>query len=96
MVSERSLGNRRTDHWDIIVPKDLQPGRYMIRHEIIMLELAPVQFYPNCAHLEVTGSGSLVPSDEYLVQFPGAYQLSDPGIAISGKVRGDKTTKVRI
>ncbi|KAF1972066.1 glycoside hydrolase [Bimuria novae-zelandiae CBS 107.79] len=64
-----------TDHWDIVVPKDLKPGRYMIRHEIIMLELDPIQFYPHCAALEVSGEGELVPSEEFLVQFPGEYVL---------------------
>jgi len=68
--------NRRTDHWDIVVPENLKPGRYMIRHEVIMIELSPVQFYPNCAQLEVTGSGSSFPGQEFLVQFPGAYSLS--------------------
>lgn len=83
-----------TDHWDVVVPTSLKPGRYMIRHEIIMISLNPVQFYPNCAALEVTGGGEAVPTDDYLVQFPGAYSLSDPGIAISGKTQGDTTTKV--
>ncbi|KAF2712316.1 lytic polysaccharide monooxygenase [Pleomassaria siparia CBS 279.74] len=84
--------NRRTDHWDVVVPVGLKPGRYMVRHEIINLQLSPVQFYPNCAQLEVSGSGSSVPSEEYLVKFPGAYSMSDPGIAISGKVSGDNVT----
>ncbi|PVI00439.1 lytic polysaccharide monooxygenase [Periconia macrospinosa] len=84
---------RRTDHWDVVIPKTLKPGRYMIRHEIINLALSPVQFYPNCAALEVTGDGEAVPSAEFLVKFPGAYSLSDPGIAISGHISGDKTTK---
>ncbi|KAH9897319.1 glycoside hydrolase [Xylariomycetidae sp. FL2044] len=85
--------NQITDHWDVVVPAALKPGRYMIRHEIIMLELDPVQFYPNCAHLEVGGAGTAEPPAEYLVRFPGGYQLSDPGIAISGKLTGDLTTK---
>lgn len=68
--------SQKTDHWDVVVPKNLKPGRYMIRHEIIMIELSPVQFYPNCAHLEISGSGLSVPSEEFLVQFPGAYSLS--------------------
>ncbi|KAL5454613.1 hypothetical protein PMIN06_004915 [Paraphaeosphaeria minitans] len=85
--------NRRTEYWNVTVPAGLKSGRYLIRHEIIMLELNPVQFYPNCAHLEIRGEGASVPSDEFLVTFPGAYSLSDPGIAISGKVRSDKTTK---
>ncbi|KAJ4300815.1 hypothetical protein N0V90_002903 [Kalmusia sp. IMI 367209] len=68
--------NRRTEYWNVTVPKNLKPGKYMIRHEIIMLELSPIQFYPNCAHLEVAGDGLGVPSGDYLVQFPGAYKLS--------------------
>ncbi|KAF2635628.1 glycoside hydrolase [Massarina eburnea CBS 473.64] len=85
--------NRRTDHWDITVPKTLKPGRYLVRHEIVNLELSPIQFYPNCAALEISGTGASVPTAEYLVKFPGAYALTDPGIAISGNVRNDKTTK---
>ncbi|KAF1955159.1 glycoside hydrolase [Byssothecium circinans] len=85
--------NRRTDHWDIVLPKTLKPGRYLVRHEIIMHELDLVQFYPNCAALEITGEGESVPGKEFLVKFPGAYSLSDPGIAISGHVRGDLVTK---
>jgi hypothetical protein len=68
--------NRNTDHWDIVVPKGLKPGKYMVRHEIINLELAPVQFYPNCAHLDVVGEGASVPGEEYLVQFPGGYSMT--------------------
>jgi hypothetical protein len=48
----------------------------MVRHEIMNLELAPVQFYPNCAHLEVVGDGVGVPEEEFLVRFPGAYAMS--------------------
>ncbi|PSN69689.1 glycoside hydrolase [Corynespora cassiicola Philippines] len=88
--------SRRADHWDVTIPRNLKPGKYMIRHEIIMIELSPVQFYPNCAHLEISGPGSLVPGEDFLVKFPGAYSMSDPGIAIAGKVLQDKTTKVRL
>lgn len=68
--------NQKTDHWDIVVPKSLKPGKYMVRHEIINLELSPVQFYPNCAQLEVAGEGTSVPGEEFLVQFPGGYSMS--------------------
>ncbi|KAK2611901.1 hypothetical protein N8I77_005218 [Diaporthe amygdali] len=84
--------NQITDHWDVVVPASLKPGKYMIRHEIINLALDPVQFYPDCAQLDVRGSGVGVPSAEYLVKFPGGYSVTDPGIAISGKVYGDTTT----
>ncbi|KAK7996593.1 hypothetical protein PG989_004633 [Apiospora arundinis] len=85
--------NQVTDHWDVVVPATLKPGKYLIRHEIINLELAPVQFYPDCAQLEVSGSGSSVPTAEYLVKFPGGYSVTDPGIAIAGRVTNDMTTK---
>ncbi|KAF1947550.1 glycoside hydrolase [Clathrospora elynae] len=85
--------NTRTDYWDVVVPLGLKPGKYMVRHEIINLELAPVLFYPNCAQLEVQGEGESFPADNFLVKFPGAYSTSDPGIAISGKVKQDKFTK---
>ncbi|KAK8867512.1 glycoside hydrolase family 61 protein [Apiospora arundinis] len=85
--------NQVTDHWDVVVPATLKPGKYLIRHEIINLELAPVQFYPDCAQLEVSGSGSSVPTAEYLVKFPGGYSVTDPGIAIAGRVTNDMVTK---
>jgi hypothetical protein len=88
--------DRNTDHWDIVVPKNLKPGKYMVRHEIVNLELAPVQFYPNCAQLDVSGEGESVPGEEYLVKFPGGYKMTDPGIAIAGKIKQDKVTKVSL
>jgi hypothetical protein len=59
--------------WSVRVPKNLRPGNYLIRHEIIMIELWPPQHYPNCAQLTVTGEGDAFPGEEYLVGFPGAY-----------------------
>jgi hypothetical protein len=61
--------------WSITIPKNLKPGNYLIRHEIIMIELMPPQFYPECAHLTVSGDGDKLPSDEELVSFPGAYSM---------------------
>jgi hypothetical protein len=59
--------------WSLRVPKNLKPGNYLIRHEIIMIELWPPQHYPECAQLTVTGSGNKLPGDDFLVSFPGAY-----------------------
>lgn len=61
--------------WSIRIPKNLKPGNYLIRHEIIMIELMPPQFYPECAQLTVTGDGDKLPGEDYLVSFPGAYSL---------------------
>jgi hypothetical protein len=76
--------------WSITIPKNLKPGNYLIRHEIIMIELMPPQLYPECAHLTVTGDGNELPGEEYLVSFPGAYSLEDPGLAISGDLYSPK------
>jgi hypothetical protein len=61
--------------WSVTIPKNIKPGNYLIRHEIIMIELMPPQFYPECAHLTVSGDGDKVPGDEHLVSFPGAYSM---------------------
>lgn len=62
------------------VPADLAPGNYLLRAEHIGLHISGApQFYIACAQLEVTGGGSGSPSS--LVSFPGAYSLSDPGLA---------------
>jgi hypothetical protein len=73
-----------TLEWTTTVPKTLAPGEYLIRHELLALHQANnPQFYPECAQLTVTGSGSVVPSSSWLVSFPGAYSGSDPGIAFN-------------
>ena len=61
--------------WPVTIPKGLRSGLYMIRHEILSLhvEYKP-QFYPECAHLNVTGGGGLVPPEEVMVRFPGVYK----------------------
>lgn len=61
--------------WTVKIPASLKPGNYIIRHEIIMIELDPVQFYPQCAHFTVEGDGTATPGAEYLVKFPGAYSV---------------------
>lgn len=63
------------------IPECLASGFYLVRHEIIALH-QEAEFYPGCHQLEVTGSGSTVPSSG-LVGFPGAYSASDPGIDYS-------------
>ncbi|KAM7188799.1 Glycoside hydrolase [Naviculisporaceae sp. PSN 640] len=76
--------------WNVTIPKDLKPGNYLIRHEVIMIELMPPQFYPECAQLTVTGDGDKVPGEGYLVSFPGAYSMDEPGLAISGDLYSPK------
>jgi hypothetical protein len=66
------------------IPKNLAPGNYLIRHEIIALHLATskggAEFYPACAQLRVGGSQTGAPNPSELVSLPGAYSDSDPGI----------------
>jgi hypothetical protein len=87
--------NQKTDHWDIVVPKNLKPGKYMVRHEIINLELSPVQFYPNCAQLEVAGEGTSVPGEEFLVQFPGGYSMSGECLFVVTLAEADSRNRSR-
>lgn len=62
------------DLWPATIPLSLKPGLYMIRHEILSIHIEKKpQFYPECAHLNVTGKGSMLPPKEYLKRFPGAY-----------------------
>ena len=59
--------------WTVAIPNSLKPGNYLIRHEAVNLD-ASLQFYPECAHLNITGTGTAVPSPEYLAKFPGSYK----------------------
>ncbi|KAB5594183.1 Glycoside hydrolase family 61 protein [Ceratobasidium theobromae] len=67
------------------VPKGLEDGDYIIRHEIIALHLADkmngAEFYINCAQVKVkggTGNAKTAPSD--VAHFPGTYSSKDKGI----------------
>ncbi|KAF9463958.1 cellulose-growth-specific protein [Collybia nuda] len=66
------------------IPASLAAGEYLIRHELLALHQANTpQFYPECGQLIVTGGGGKTPSGSYLVKFPGAYSMSDPGVNIN-------------
>jgi len=80
-ASDRLLSNKGI--YTFTIPKSLQAGQYLIRHEILALHSAwqypGVQVYPACIQVQVTGSGtSTGPSSR--VSFPGAYTASTPGI----------------
>ncbi|KAK4233383.1 glycoside hydrolase family 61 protein [Achaetomium macrosporum] len=71
------------DLWPVTIPARLKAGLYMIRHEILSIHVEnKPQFYPECAHLNVTGGGDLFPPEEFLVTFPGVYDKGDPSINI--------------
>jgi len=59
--------------YTVTIPKNLKPGHYLIRTEVMMTASEPAQFYPECAQLRITGNGKRKPCDNYLVSFPGAY-----------------------
>ncbi|KAF5354661.1 hypothetical protein D9756_005332 [Leucocoprinus leucothites] len=69
--------------WTSTIPSSLASGEYMIRHELLAIHTSnQPQFYPECAHLTLSGGGSAQPSGSSLVKFPGAYKSSDPGVTI--------------
>ncbi|KAH8894484.1 hypothetical protein GQ53DRAFT_744672 [Thozetella sp. PMI_491] len=69
---------------DVLIPKDIAPGDYLLRAEAIALHAAGssggAQMYMTCYQITVTGSGSASPDT---VSIPGAYAASDPGILIN-------------
>ncbi|KAA8911279.1 family 61 glycosyl hydrolase, partial [Sphaerosporella brunnea] len=75
-----AANNSRT----VTIPSDIAAGNYIIRHELLALHSAGTeggaQFYPMCANLVVSGSGSASPEG---VKFPGAYSATDPGILVN-------------
>ncbi|KAJ2698111.1 hypothetical protein FB645_005730 [Coemansia sp. IMI 203386] len=69
---------------NVVIPKDIRPGGYLLRTEIMALHNARdaggMQDYANCAQLQVAGSGSKTPKG---VAIPGVYKADDPGILIN-------------
>jgi hypothetical protein len=66
----------------ISLPNQVAPGDYLVRHELIALQLAETlggaEFYPSCTQIRVGGSQTGTPNQT--VSFPGAYNDNDPGI----------------
>ncbi|KZV59389.1 carbohydrate-binding module family 1 protein [Peniophora sp. CONT] len=75
--------NDNCGHYTVTVPKDIAPGNYLLRAEVIALHVAGsvggAQFYMSCFQVNVGGSGTAKPSG---VKIPGAYSATDPGILI--------------
>ncbi|KAJ2900225.1 hypothetical protein IWW38_000645 [Coemansia aciculifera] len=78
---------------DVVIPKDLEDGNYLLRTELLALHKAAApmgaQFYPNCVQITITGSNNkfLTPPPAY-VKFPGEYQPNGKGILYD--IRTDK------
>ncbi|KAL2165789.1 hypothetical protein VTG60DRAFT_3832 [Thermothelomyces hinnuleus] len=70
--------------WSSKIPEGLAPGNYLVRHELIALHQANnPQFYPECAQIKVTGSGTAEPGASYKAAIPGYCQQSDPNISFN-------------
>ncbi|KAI0739426.1 glycosyl hydrolase family 61-domain-containing protein [Daedaleopsis nitida] len=71
--------------YTLTLPKNIAPGEYLIRHEIIALHLADqapgmAEFYVSCTQVRMTGNGDGTPSADELVKFPGGYHDKDKGL----------------
>ncbi|KAI2615823.1 glycoside hydrolase family 61 protein [Hypomontagnella submonticulosa] len=62
--SDQLIANNNS--WMVELPRRIQPGFYILRHEIIALHNASreigAQNYPQCINLQITGGGTDVPS----------------------------------
>ncbi|KAL8393943.1 hypothetical protein RB599_006146 [Gaeumannomyces hyphopodioides] len=82
---ERLIANKGKN--DFKLPQ-LAAGKYMVRQEIIALHESDAafdknpargaQFYPSCVQVEVTGSGTVTPSENFDIN--KGYTSTDPGI----------------
>lgn len=75
------LLNENNGSWSVHIPASLKAGDYILRHEIIALHSAyavgGAQFYPSCANIRVTGSGTESPPGIVGQQL---YTSTDPGV----------------
>lgn len=72
------------------IPSDLPAGEYLVRHELIAMQLGMspggAEFYPACLQVRLGGGNSTtvaatsLPAGTGTVTFPGGYTDSDPGI----------------
>ncbi|KAF2231410.1 lytic polysaccharide monooxygenase [Viridothelium virens] len=69
--------------WTSTIPANLKAGNYLLRTETMAIHTSNApQWYPECATLTVTGSGTGVPASSYLAAIPGVYSMSDPEVNI--------------
>ncbi|KAK5656395.1 hypothetical protein OQA88_4776 [Cercophora sp. LCS_1] len=70
--------------WSSVIPKNLAPGSYLIRHELLSLHQKKIsQFYAQCAQIVVSGEGTATPPAEYLYTIPSYAAQDDPGVTVS-------------
>ena len=67
--------------WTVHIPAAIQPGDYVLRHEILALhsayDVGAAQFYPQCINLRIIGSGTDSPRG---VVGQHLYSATDPGV----------------
>ncbi len=67
--------------WFVRLPKDIAPGNYVLRHEMIALHAAGnangAQNYPFCFNLAIAGDGDKKPAGLPATEL---YKASDPGV----------------
>ncbi|KAK4112831.1 lytic polysaccharide monooxygenase [Canariomyces notabilis] len=79
-IAELVGGNKK---YTSRIPRGLAPGNYLIRHELIALHQANnPQFYPECAQITVTGSGTAQPNASYKAAIPGYCSNTDSNIRV--------------
>lgn len=86
---DRLIANRGKN--DVVLPRALAAGRYLVRQEIIAHHESDVafkdnkdrgaQFYPSCLQFEVSGTGTAVPDQGF--DFNVGYTYADPGIVFN-------------
>lgn len=86
---DRLIANRGKN--DVVLPRALAAGRYLVRQEIIAHHESDVafkdnsargaQFYPSCLQFEVSGDGTAVPDQKF--DFNVGYTYADPGIVFN-------------
>ncbi|KAI1324641.1 glycoside hydrolase family 61 protein [Xylariaceae sp. FL0255] len=85
--------NGDPDLWPVTIPPTIKPGLYVVRHEILSLHVAAApQWYPQCAHINITGNGLASPPASYLARFPGAYADDDPMVKMDVYKEAEKNT----
>lgn len=67
--------------WSVTIPSSIKAGNYVIRNEILALhsayDVGAAQFYPQCANIQITGTGNATPSG---VVGTALYDPNDPGV----------------
>jgi hypothetical protein len=58
----------------LTIPEEIEPGAYLIRHEVINLASYEAELFVQCAQLNITSSSKgYRPTKEFMTTFPGAY-----------------------